>query len=704
MSSTGSDDVPQSVEEAGALLGAAITRCGVTSHATTQPPKGMHSSFATVSPVPSSGLFMRLHSLRALLRSAPANEPLVAAPSLLAVLMKLLGVSNSLAAALLAAPTADRRATTPPMLSTPLRQLWVDCVVLCHSLGEGLSGAARIDVFAFVRNMMALAGMNPKSAKAAGGTRIAALQVIGGLFVNEKLTSKLAPWALDVLQLCHRSLKSSGNGEPTYRITSVQTACCVAISCRQASLATRPLQGSKCLIIRGAMEDGAITEATKLLRHATLDKFPEVRNAAANFASIVAPMLFLSGSPQSKAMDGSGASSATSSLEDVLVLAMKNLDDEMTGVAVSWADAAARCMCSCIAHGQELRSSEHSGRRNAEDDGTVLPESTKTSSRKASGLVQQCSTLGSAISYLVDHFVKVGGELAAHRQGGSFSSGGRAVRIGISLTLVKLLGLESVMGNIGQGRDLSIPDVITAVLNMVGPEWEKQIRMTESRTDNALDATSASVHLPEKSSSSLFSGPGRHKSHADAGLARIATCRVLREGVSEMAPETTQLSILHELIALCDISDTEKGDDHASKTLTSHQLQVVLIEISHLLTTLGEAAASSLRDLIPALQSCLGHPEHGVRHEAAIACVAMAGPFPTEARKLFRSSVDEIQLHHAELVKLASMGDDESSRGKGQQSIATKTIRKTQRFACPSFASSSICNSRAFTSGVSSST
>ena len=134
-------DTPESVEEAGALLGAAITKCNVTSIPSIKPPKGMHSSFAIMSPVPSSELFTRLFQLRALLRDCDNKEPLVAAPSLLAVLMKLLGVSSSLAPQF----ANDGRVNTPPLWSTPLRKLWVDCVVLCHVLGDSLTGKARID-------------------------------------------------------------------------------------------------------------------------------------------------------------------------------------------------------------------------------------------------------------------------------------------------------------------------------------------------------------------------------------------------------------------------------------------------------------------------------------------------------------------------------------------------------------------------------
>jgi hypothetical protein len=116
------DEMPQSVEEAGALLGATVIGYGSSSYVTTNPPKGIHSSFATVSPVPSSELLHRLHALKSLLRSAPKDTPLVAAPSLLAgVLMKLLGISSSLAANVNASgndPT--KRTDVPPMLSTPV--------------------------------------------------------------------------------------------------------------------------------------------------------------------------------------------------------------------------------------------------------------------------------------------------------------------------------------------------------------------------------------------------------------------------------------------------------------------------------------------------------------------------------------------------------------------------------------------------------
>lgn len=116
------DDMPQSVEEAGALLGATVLGYGTTPFVVTNPPKGIHSSFATVSPVPSSELLHRLHALRSLLRSSPRDTPLVAAPSLLAgVLMKILAVSSNLAISSMSNNNdPNKLSNIPPMLSTPV--------------------------------------------------------------------------------------------------------------------------------------------------------------------------------------------------------------------------------------------------------------------------------------------------------------------------------------------------------------------------------------------------------------------------------------------------------------------------------------------------------------------------------------------------------------------------------------------------------
>ena len=62
-------EAPVSVEEAGALLGMAITKLSSQPEQWVEPPQGMHSSFAASTAVPGAELFCRLASLRALLHS-----------------------------------------------------------------------------------------------------------------------------------------------------------------------------------------------------------------------------------------------------------------------------------------------------------------------------------------------------------------------------------------------------------------------------------------------------------------------------------------------------------------------------------------------------------------------------------------------------------------------------------------------------------
>jgi hypothetical protein len=136
----------------------------------------------------------------------------------------------------------------------------------------------------------------------------------------------------------------------------------------------------------------------------------------------------------------------------------------------------------------------------------------------------------------------------------------------------------------------------------------------------------------------------------------LITSRVLRAGLAEIAAESTQLSILHELTAL----SVGQPSDKQTKPLNAQQLQVALIEISHVFSTLGEAAGSALEDLVPLLTNSLKHPDQGVRHESAVACAAVAASFPGHARQMLTLALEEIQAQHAELVTQATV--EESSK------------------------------------------
>jgi len=57
----------------------------------------------------------------------------------------------------------------PPLLSTAIRNIWVQCVTYCLIMGDLGKGRSRIDIYEFTRKMMTIASFNPKSVKASGG-------------------------------------------------------------------------------------------------------------------------------------------------------------------------------------------------------------------------------------------------------------------------------------------------------------------------------------------------------------------------------------------------------------------------------------------------------------------------------------------------------------------------------------------------------
>ncbi|GKY98505.1 hypothetical protein MPSEU_000807600 [Mayamaea pseudoterrestris] len=650
------DNLPESIEEAAALLGATITQMtGQPLILPRQlPPKGMHSAWSTYSNLPSTELIMRLHTLRAFLRNS--SSPLVSARSIQALLMKLIGMSSALATQVLSAhEAAGAFILTPPLLSNAIRKLWCDSVVLCHGVGQSM------ETIAFVRSMLALAVLNPRSAKAAGGVRIAAVQVVAGLFEyhganNDSLAQQLAPWSLEIFQTTLRALKSAGHNEPTYRIEAMKMACAAATACRRAFVKTHKLQEeinsaaandrnqSKLVLLQGGMEAKALAEALKVVRQAITDKLPEVRWEAAHLVARLAPMLILSrptdNAPVYALLD-----------EAALQLAMKNLDDESAYVARQWANALARCLCTAVEYSRQRQAGR--SRRSETDDGDASPGKEPkagvvdttgpqtTTSRfgvaKKVSVTEICLNLSKAISYLVDQFIKVGGELNAQRMGGPFSTGGRAPRVGLSLVLISLFKQQFMLGNIRDDQNVSVDTCIALTLNMLGNEMEKEL--------NAPLATDSTSSTAPFSANQLFGGT-KSRSKGDPMLVCLAASRVLRRGLSGVASEPVQLSILHSILTRL---------EHL-ETLNAHQIQVLLIEMSHLLSALGEATASSCEELVIRLTSCLAYNEHGVRHEAAIACAAIAASFPNIGRRLMQSSLVHIKTQHAELVaKLTSL-------------------------------------------------
>jgi len=630
-------------------------------------------------------------------------EQFTAARSILAVLMKLLEVSSAMATSdgnannvdaspqittsgkskmATGSPKQKQHKPLAPLLSTPIRNTWVECISLCLALGSSLPGNLRTDPYTFVNKMLEISNWNPRSKMAAGGVRLAALQVVGRVCsLNIDLAKRTAPYAWEILQCCHKGLLSGGAGEPGHRAACVKTACCVVISCRKVASGVRGGDGADSFSVPGAMEERAVQEGIKFIKRATSDKYPEVRLGAAMFAGLIAPMLIRNIPTGSLSRNGGGRDNEELAtplawLEEVTQFALKNIDDESAGVATAWASALARCICVSVEHGTSVRdaqSEDQASRRSADVDDEAPPSSDNSNldlaakfkafseSRRASAATAICSSVPSAIAYLTKQFVRCGGETASNRCGGSFSCGGRAARIGFADALTEFLRLQASKG------DFQLTEAVRPVLEMVGSSFEKQIMKAE-KGGNSLSSeidffsTPSPNASPEKRmqtiSGAFLSGRNpRAKSSADPSIGRLLASDVLRKGISENLSESLQLNVLLELTASCNLSikSTVDGNNNSeSPPLNRHEIQVALIEISHLVVALGEAGSSSLDDLLAMLDKCLSHSDHGVRYEAAIVHAAIAQAFPAVGRKFVLSSLNEIVANVDEIRGLAS--------------------------------------------------
>eukprot|EP00977_Amphora_coffeiformis_P001138 scaffold236_cov245-Amphora_coffeaeformis.AAC.5 len=663
-----SDDFPSSVEEAGALLGMAITKLSVNSASTHKaPPTGMHSSFTVRTEVPTTELFMRLYQIRTLLQQpTDDNKPLVAAPSILAVLMKLLTLSSSMAPSYLhyneALNTTQQRPETPPLLSEALRHLWVDAVALCHVQGDRLTGAAKIPTTQFLRQMLSLAGLNPRSQKAAGGVRVAALQVVRALF--HQMPARMAPWSLDVLQMCQKALRSAGNGEPSYRVAALEAAIATATACRTAHVQKT---NEESLVLAGAYEEKALVEITRILRVAATDKFPEVRRSAAVLCAIAVPLSISS---------AGGGDAALRALEEWLPVCTKNLDDASAFVSQSWAQALARGLCTVLEY-HLARGGGGSGSGGGGEDADI--GETRASPGGAGGQAQarnkvswlaQLRSTRAILAYLCQQFVRAGGELGATRLGGPFSMGGRGVRLGWSLAMVEFLRhVHTVKGveiNPKEWRKQLLRELLSS-------ELEKQLKPPENKGNtNPLFATAAQ----------------RNWSKADGPLVRTLVSRIFRQGLTEGVAEPVQIGLLDDWVSSLDAhhqSASSPGSEEAKtkgafdsgKQLNANQLQVALVEISHLIASLGEAVSSKVEDILKAVRQLLEHTDTGVRFEAAVACTALVNNFPPVGSTIFPDLILEIQIHHSELMRLATSGDSQSDEPE-QKQTGLRMFRKRE--------------------------
>ncbi|MGH7974666.1 MAG: hypothetical protein ACREBR_04005, partial [bacterium] len=202
--------------------------------------------------------------------------------------------------------------------------------------------------------------------------------------------------------------------------------------------------------------------------------------------------------------------------------------------------------------------------------------------------------------------------------------GGRAPRVGYALTLDFLIQLQTRSGGIGGSQaSLSIVDDARSVLKMAGTEHN------DSTCLSSESASTINTTVTNKSNSSWLASC-RNDSSEDATLARHATSHVIRNAKGQQASEQSQQLIIRDFAELCQIcspspSSSSEGIDPDPKIpamsdkscVSKNQVQVVLIEVSHLVTALGEASSTTLEYLVGPLSGCVRHSSPGVRLEAA---------------------------------------------------------------------------------------
>ena len=437
----------------------------------------------------------------------------------------------------------------PPLLSTPVRNIWVECISLCLALGCNLPGNLRTDVGKFLGKMMEISNWNPRSKMAAGGVRLATLQVIGQVCIaNNELAKRTAPYAWEILQCCQKGLMSGGAGEPGHRAAVTKTACKLMVACRRAAKITASFlnrgdgEVADSFAVRGGMDERVAIEAIKFIKKATSDKYPEVRMGGAVFAGLAAPML-VRNVPPSRAHRGGGGkdeASPLSWLEEVTSVAMRNIDDESAGVATGWSVTLARCLCASAEYGQSVRdaqSENQASNRSADVDDEALPSNDNnldfaaklkafSEARRVTAATAACSSVPNAIAYLVTQFVKCGGETVSNRCGGPYSIGGRASRIGYADTLAEFLRLQAANG------DFVLVEALFPVLEMVGATFEKQIRKKEGTHHMDMDfyapASPRSPHDKKPPTTNMFMARNsKAKSSADSNIGRYVCCFVI---------------------------------------------------------------------------------------------------------------------------------------------------------------------------------
>ena len=690
-----------SVEEAGALVGASITKLTIKNlpkapeahntplHYTGRPmqQQSLHAARATPSsnnnsvdtpPTANAELYFRLDDLRRWLerwdkahsKTTPEStkkdhpqQPLyhAAAPSLVAVLNKLFSLN-----------------TCTPMMSTAIRTVWAKSMVHCYRLGLGYSPQKHktgLDVGNCIKQLLSVISSSSRSLKAQGGTRYAALQLLSLMLQDAYLSSQIlgGGYTTDLVHTLYKCLKSS-HSDALYRSGCVKATSSVisaARSHRQAQLEILEAQYAtynqgdipkkqSAFVVLGAVEEKTILDVMKLLRRASEDNFPEVRHEGGLLACNLAPVVTLLPKPKSNAPQHDDAPqklevSPMVHLDELLTLCLKHISDDHAYVAKEYCVAVARCTCSAMDAVQLFGMSLPTGRGGLvlpagvsvsaggpdNDVGDVAAETTSgtpakakimqhwkslTESRQRSHApsLSHCGTFQSTLEYFVAQFRKES----------------NAGQVGYAQCLLELLRLYhsvfrgSGWSGINSSNTFGIPDILKSLFDMVGT----------SRASSTAE---------------------------DSALARLSLNRVLRRGLGELSSELAQQTLIKALSEIC-----FSADETAADSPNDQQLQVALIEISHLLTSLGEAAPSMLDHVQPALEKCICHAEAGVRMEAAAVYAALGACVPGFLQAHIQKSVTQCQYHKSELVHLVAEAEETADQAKPIEEEGPKDKRR----------------------------
>ncbi|CAM9311443.1 unnamed protein product, partial [Phaeothamnion confervicola] len=137
----------------------------------------------------------------------------------------------------------------------------------------------------------------------------------------------------------------------------------------------------------------------------------------------------------------------------------------------------------------------------------------------------------------------------------------------------------------------------------------------------------------------------------EACAVRTAVEYVLHDGVCARVPEGIQLAAARELImVLSEVVGSSPPAAGFAPLLNEHQLQVCLVELSHLTHALGQACAALKDSLVGCLCPLLGHASYGVRFEAAVGLTALGNALPFFAAGLLSRCLQDMARHRETLL------------------------------------------------------